>query len=177
VINNSFKIAADHDVDPNLVYVIAAYHDVGLAFGRDGHETASRTLMLEDEKLRQWFTDEQIVTMGDAVQDHRASIEHEPRTIYGRIVAEADRDIRYLTILKRCVLFELARNPTHSYQDHVGIIVKHLHEKYCEGGYLKLWLRTEDNARNLQELRDKVASGEALEDVKKIMDECTARDS
>ena len=32
-------------------------------------------------------------TIKDAIEDHRASSNHEPRTIYGRIVSTADRTI------------------------------------------------------------------------------------
>ena len=79
------------EVNQCILLVAAAYHDLGLAFGRDEHHTHSARIVREDERLRQWFNEDEINTIADAAEDHRASSGHAPRTIYGRIVAEADR--------------------------------------------------------------------------------------
>ena len=76
-----------------MVYVIAAYHDLGLYEGREFHHITSGKVLLADETLRRWFTDEQLLQMKEAIEDHRASNKQAPRTIYGMIVAEADRII------------------------------------------------------------------------------------
>jgi uncharacterized protein len=93
VISRSVELAERLGARVDMAYVIAAYHDTGLAVGRDVHHTESKRILLEDSALRNWFTAEQIATMADAVEDHRASSKQPPRTLYGRIVAEADRRI------------------------------------------------------------------------------------
>ena len=93
VIRQSMQLAEGLDVDADMVYAIAAYHDTGLAEGREVHHEASARIIRADSRLRQWFTEDEIETMADAAEDHRASAKHAPRTIYGRIVAEADRQI------------------------------------------------------------------------------------
>lgn len=89
VIAQSLALAAHYDVDINMVYAIAAYHDTGLAYGRERHHIDAGRILAEDAEVRRRFTGEQIEVMREAVEDHRASSDHAPRTVYGRIVAEA----------------------------------------------------------------------------------------
>ena len=93
VIAQSLVLAGHYEVDADMVYAIAAYHDTGLAYGRESHHIRSGEILLGDSFMRQRFTEEQMAVMRDAIEDHRASSDHAPRTIYGRIVAEADRCI------------------------------------------------------------------------------------
>ena len=81
------------DIDEDMAYAIAAYHDTGLCEGRDHHHEVSARIIRQDMELRRWFSPEQIEVMAQAAHDHRASSGHAPRTLYGRIVAEADRVI------------------------------------------------------------------------------------
>ena len=103
VIAQSLALAARYDVDTDMVYTVAAYHDTGLANGRERHHIDAGRILAEDAELRRRFTEEQIGIMREAVEDHRASSDHPPRTIYGRIVAEADRVIDPATIVRRTV--------------------------------------------------------------------------
>lgn len=157
VIKRSIELATRLGANREMAYVVAAYHDMGLAVGRDVHHTESRRILLEDERLRAWFTDEEIATMGDAVEDHRASSKHPPRTIYGRIVAEADRLIEPRTILRRTVQYTLANHPELDREEGYLRLVEHMREKYDYGGYLRLWIEQSDNARRLEELRRIIA--------------------
>lgn len=162
VIQNSLQIAADYAVDLNMVYVIAAYHDTGLCGGRDGHEKRSGEILRRDKELKRWFTQEQITMMAEAVEDHRASNKHTPRSIYGKIVAEADRDIEYRKILLRCIQYSLRQFPQYDEQRHFERTYSHMCEKYGEEGYLVLWLDTKRNRENLAELRRKLNREDAL---------------
>ena len=154
VISQSMELAASLDVNIDMVYAIAAYHDTGLCEGREHHHEVSARIIHEDQNLRRWFTEEQIAIMADAAEDHRASSGHEPRTIYGRIVAEADRCIDPMTIIRRTVQFGLDHYPELNREEHFRRMVTHLHEKYGRSGYLKLWFAASPNARRLEELRN-----------------------
>ena len=153
VIERSIGLAKHYDVDEEMVYVIAAYHDIGLVAGREKHHTESARLILADEKLCKWFSPEQLTTIAEAAEDHRASAEREPRSIYGRIVAEADRAIEPMSILRRTVQYGLAHYAHLDKEGHWQRTLEHLAEKYEEGGYLKLWIPESDNAEKLAELR------------------------
>ena len=142
-----------NDVNIDMVYAIAAYHDTGLCEGREKHHLVSGRIIREDGALRRWFTEDQIETMAQAAEDHRASSDHEPRSIYGRIVAEADRIIDGETIVRRTIQFGLSHYPELDRQQHWERMCAHLKEKYDYGGYLKLWIPGSSNASRLEEFR------------------------
>lgn len=154
VIEQSMAIAADLNVDMNMVYAIAAYHDTGLTVDRKTHHLVSGKIVREDMWLRDRFSEEQIETMAQACEDHRASSDHEPRSIYGRIVAEADRFIDPDTIILRTVQYGLANYPELDKEGHRQRTLVHLHEKYAEGGYLRLWFENSPNVARLKALRE-----------------------
>ena len=153
VMSNSLRLAQHYDVDMQMVYTIAAYHDLGLEAGREQHHTVSARIVREDKRLKKFFTSEQIEIMADAVEDHRASSSHEPRTIYGKIVAEADRIIDSETIMTRTVQYGLSHYTTLTKDEHIERAVLHIKEKYGRGGYLKLWIPQSTNATRLEEMR------------------------
>ena len=165
VIERSAQIAEAFEVDAEMVYTIAAYHDTGLRFGRENHHSDSARIVLADGELRRWFTTEQIETIAQAAEDHRASAARAPRTIYGRIVAEADRLIIPELIIRRTVQYSLANFPALDREGHWVRSQKHLHEKYDEGGYLRLWIEGSDNAERLKRLREIIADKEQLREI------------
>ena len=105
VIKRSVDMARQMGADINMAYVIAAYHDLGLEGPRAIHHLTSRRILSSDARLRKWFTPEQIRIMSEAVEDHRASASHAPRSLYGKIVAEADRDITTDNVIRRTIQF------------------------------------------------------------------------
>ncbi len=153
VIEQSMALAAQMDVDADMVYVIAAYHDIGLCEGRERHHEVSARMLLADNELRKWFTESQLHTMAEAVEDHRASSDHAPRSLYGRIVAEADRFIDPDTIVRRTVQYGMEHYPELDKEGHYKRMVQHLREKYGRGGYLHLWFEHSPNAERLEILR------------------------
>lgn len=153
VIDQGLKLSAHYDVDPNIIYTAAAYHDTGLIEGRETHHIASGRIVREDSRLRQWFSEEEIETIAQAAEDHRASNRQGPRTIYGRILAEADRVIDPHKIIRRTIQFGLSNYPELETEGHWERTVEHLQEKYAEGGYLRLWIPESPNAARLEELR------------------------
>lgn len=153
VIRQSVELAKRLGVDVDMAYTIAAYHDTGLCEGRDLHHAVSARIIRNDKNLRQWFSEEQIDTMADAAEDHRASASHPPRSIYGRIVAEADRYIEAEDIIRRTIQFGLDHYPTLTREEHYQRMVEHLREKYGRGGYLRLWFPESPNNERLERLR------------------------
>ena len=153
VIEQSLLLAGHYDVDPDMVYTVAAYHDTGLAEGRETHHTVSARIIRGDARLREWFSPEQIGIMADAAEDHRASSKHEPRSIYGRIVAEADRIIDSDTILRRTIQYGLSHHPELDREGQYERVCAHISEKYDYGGYLRLWIPESPNASRLEAFR------------------------
>ncbi len=162
VIAESLKLAREHGADEQMAYVIAAYHDLGLRFGRERHHIHSGEILMEDSTLRQWFTEEQMLTMRDAVEDHRASGKNPPRTIYGAIVAEADRQIEPESTIARTMAYSKKMYPDGDFETLYRRSKEHLMDKYAEGGYLRLWLNSERNVEGLKALRDIIGEEERL---------------
>ena len=149
-------------VDKYMLLTAAAFHDLGLQFGRENHHTASGRIIREDKRLKEWFSEEQIETIAQAAEDHRASGKHAPRSIYGMLVAEADRVIDSETIIRRTIQFGLKNYPELDLPAQLDRAVEHLREKYGRGGYLKLWIPWSDNAARLSALQDTIADDEAI---------------
>lgn len=153
VIKNSLDLARQLGADVDMAYVIAAYHDLGMAGPRAIHHITGGKILSADARLRKWFSNEQIRTMAEAVEDHRASSSHTPRSIYGKIVAEADRDLAPERIYKRAVQFGLEQYPEKDKEEMWKRFEHHLKEKYGRDGYLRLWIPNSPNEKYLQEIR------------------------
>lgn len=175
VIAQSLQLAAYYPVNVDMVYTIAAYHDLGLSASRATHHLVSGHLVRHDARLARWFTPADVEVMAQAVEDHRASADHEPRSIYGKIVAEADRQIDPDTLMRRCLQYGLKHHPTLARNEQLQRALHHLHDKYGEGGYLRLWLPESPNAARLQAFRQLLHDDEGmLQALARIYEEETA---
>ena len=162
VITQALELAEHYDVDPEILYVAAAYHDLGIIEGRETHHLVSGRIIRSDARLLQWLSPEGVELAAQAAEDHRASSDHAPRTLYGRIIAEADRLIEPETVIRHTVEYGFSHYPELNREGHWQRTLDHLHEKYAEGGYLKLWIPESRNAQRLAELRALIADEAAL---------------
>ena len=162
VIERALELSAHYDVDINIVYAAAACHDLGLAVDRKTHHLESGRIIRSDATLAGILGPEGLEAAACAAEDHRASSETAPRSIYGRIVAEADRLIEPLTIIRRTVQYGLDHYPDLDKKGHWQRTLEHLKEKYGDGGYLKLWIPLSSNAARLEELRKIIRDEERL---------------
>jgi uncharacterized protein len=165
VIEESMVLAHEYGADKEMAYVIAAFHDLGLEKGRELHHIYSGEILMADPILPQFFNKEQLMLMRDAVEDHRASSKNAPRSIYGAIVAEADRHIDPETILRRTMQFGLKQNPEADFEWHFNRAYQHMLEKYAEGGYMRLWLNSKRNVEGLNALRAIIHDKEVLREI------------
>lgn len=154
VIKRSLQLAAKIGANIDMAYVIAAYHDLGLEGPRAIHHMTSGKILTADARLKKWFSTEQIKIMKEAVEDHRASNSHAPRSIYGKIVAEADRDLEPQIVFRRTVEYGLDHYPQKSKEEHWQRFVEHMTNKYSNSGYIKLWIAGSSNEKSLKEIRN-----------------------
>lgn len=153
VIRSSLELVKVTGADINMAYTIAAYHDLGMAGHRADHHLRGGRILERDARLKKWFSPEQIKIMKEAVEDHRASASRAPRSIYGKIVAEADRDIDAQVVIRRTIQFGMANYPELDKLGHWKRFLEHMQNKYSKDGYLKLWIPNSPNAKKLNELR------------------------
>ncbi len=162
VIRESLALAQRLSVDEDMVYVVAAYHDLGLSGPRAIHHITGGKILSTDARLKHWFSPHQLHIMKEAVEDHRASASHTPRSIYGRIVAEADRQLEPDDVFRRTILFGLDKYPDLDREGQWQRFVEHLRNKYSESGYIHLWIPNSPNEERLRRLRNIIADEEAL---------------
>ena len=162
VIDNSIQLAHQTGVDINIAYVIAAYHDLGMSGPRAIHHITSGKILSSDNRLKKWFSDDQLKIMKEAVEDHRASSSHAPRSLYGKIVAEADRDLDPETVFTRAVEFGIENEPTKNKEEQWTRFQKHMNEKYSRNGYIHLWIPGSPNANYLKTIQNIISDEELL---------------
>lgn len=166
VIEQSLKLAEHNPaINTDMVYLIAAFHDLGLVNGRENHHKDSRKILEANHFIKLRFSEEEIHIMGEAVEDHRASSDHKPRNGYGMIVAEADRFIEPETIIRRTIQYGLSHYPELDTEGHYQRTLGHLINKYGPKGYLKVWIPWSDNARRLKELHRLIADEKQIREI------------
>ncbi len=162
VIRRSLELASRTGADADMVYTIAAYHDIGMSGPRAVHHITGGKLLMQDARLKRWFTAEQMKIMKEAIEDHRASASRAPRSLYGKIVAEADRDIVPEQVFRRTVQFGLSNYPELDKEHHWLRFREHMDQKYSSHGYIRLWIPGSPNEEKLNELRNIIANERAL---------------
>mgnify|MGYP002623374080 CR=1 FL=1 len=162
VIRRSLELAARTGADTDMAYTVAAYHDLGMSGPRAVHHITGGKILAQDARLKRWFNAEQIKMMKEAVEDHRASASRAPRSLYGKIVAEADRDIVPEQVFRRTVQFGLSNYPELGKEQQWQRFRQHMDEKYSAHGYIRLWIPGSPNEERLKELRNIIADANEL---------------
>lgn len=161
VIDRSFNLSKDLDVNKEMVYVIASYHDLGHFIDAKTHEIISAKMLEEDKKLQSWFSKDQIQIMKEAVEDHRASCRHVPRSIYGKIISSADRTLLDIDDwIKRCYSYGKKHTPEKSEEEQIERVYEHLSEKYGKNGYAKCYIKDEEFNKSLEKLQKELEDKE-----------------
>lgn len=158
VIRRSLLLSAQTGADVDMVYAIAAYHDLGMEGPRAIHHITGGKILAQDVRLKRWFSAEKIKIMKEAVEDHRASASRAPRSLYGKIVAEADRDIVPEQVFRRTVQFGLSNYPELSKEEHWKRFRDHMDQKYSANGYIRLWIPGSPNEKSLKAIREIIAN-------------------
>ncbi|WP_068855049.1 HD domain-containing protein [Leyella lascolaii] len=162
VISRSLELASKIGADADMAYAIAAYHDLGLEGPRAVHHLTSGKILAADQRLQKWFTNEQLKIMKEAVEDHRASTSHTPRSLYGKIVAEADRDLEPSIVFRRTIEYGIDHYPEKNKEEQWQRFLSHMDNKYSSHGYIRLWLPNSPNEQNLKRIRELISAPQLL---------------
>lgn len=153
VINRCFELSKNIDVNEDMLFTIAAYHDIGHHINAKKHEIVSAKIMFKDEKLKAFFNEEQLKVMKEAIEDHRASLDRVPRSIYGKVVSSADRNTNVDEALRRIYFYNIEHFSGLSEEEHIERCYNHALEKFGENGYVKFYFEDEKYENYLKELR------------------------
>ena len=152
VIDRSFKFA---DTVPNVNYdIVYTYHDIGHHIDSKRHEIVSGEIMSKDENLKRFFSADELKIIREAIEDHRASADHEPRSIYGKIVSTADRNNTVEACLKRSYTYGRKLNPEATDDELFDRAYEHLKIKFGENGYAKFFFKDDVYEKFLKDIRD-----------------------
>lgn len=132
------------NIDINMIYVTVAFHDLAHHIDKANHETLSNKLFYDNEKMKDFFTDDQSWIIKKAIEDHRASLKYEPRSDYGKIIFSADRNTDILSILRRTHTYTTKHYPKLDLNGIITRAYEHIGEKYGDFGYAKMWLIDEE---------------------------------
>lgn len=159
VINRSFELneVFNLNLNPNMIYTIATFHDIGYKLDPENHEQVSADIFASDRFMKEFFSDAERETIYEAIVDHRASLEYVARSTYGKLVSSADRAIDIEKMLQRSIDFQRdkhkSENPTD--MDVIEYSYKKLASKYGKGGYAKMYYpdqKYQDFLNGMQEL-------------------------
>ena len=156
VVRRCFELIKQNNLNVNLnmVYAIAVYHDIGHCIDPKKHEIISAEIMIKDNNLKEFFNDEELIIIKEAIEDHRASAEHEPRSIYGKIISSADRNNTVEQCLERSYYYGKRLEPDATDRELYKRAFKHLNLKFGENGYAKFFLKDKEYENFLKQIRD-----------------------
>ncbi|MCI8574975.1 MAG: TIGR01212 family radical SAM protein [Bacilli bacterium] len=152
VIERSLRLTKNLDVNLDMVYTIAVFHDIACHQGRENHEINSSLFLKNDQNLKKWFTPKEIKIMEEAIADHRASLTHPPRSIYGKIISTADRFTTIKGILRSTLLYYLEFFPEKTSEEMFDGCFQYIKKKYGPQGYGKTYLPSEEYEKFLKEV-------------------------
>lgn len=155
VIKRSIKFSKNEkNINNNMVYTIASYHDIGHKKDPKNHEKVSAEILEKDKNLRLFFSEEEIRIMKEAVEDHRASSKEKPRNIYGKIVSSADRNTDVNSIIKRTYEYRIKNYNKTSLQELIEESYNHIKDKFGNKGYAteKMYYEDKEYEKFLKEI-------------------------
>lgn len=153
VVERSLKLAENYSVNKDMVYVIASFHDLGCFISRENHEEISASLMEKDSFVQKYFSFNDIQIMKEAIEDHRGSLEYEPRSIYGKIVSSADRFTTIEGILRSTHSYTLEFFPDIPWDEMVQCSYQYIKKKYGKNGYARSYIPNPDFEQFLIEVK------------------------
>lgn len=165
VITKSMFLADKTGADREMVYVVAAYHDIGMRVSRENHGYQSAIILKSDVYLPRWFSGQDIYIMAQAVEDHSTSLGKEPRSVYGKIIYQADKTLDAETVIKRAVQFGTVHYKHYSFEEQVDRVYQYTNKKYGKNGLMKFWLDIPEEHTRLQKLQKKIRDKEYVSTV------------
>ena len=158
VILRAFEIMSEFKLklNPKIVLITAAYHDIGYKKDPDNHEQVSSEMFLADKEIQKFLEPEEVQITAEAIVDHRASLEYEARSEYGKLVSSADRETSVENMLKRSFLYQADKhadeNP--SVEQIIEYSFKKLTKKFGKDGYAKMYYPDKKYTDYLSEMQD-----------------------
>ena len=171
VINYSLQLGKKYNLNEDMLYTISAYHDVGVFKDRSVHEIISAEYFYKDKFWKNKFSEEERKIIYEAILDHRASSKRNPRSIYGKIVATADRQFDcFEDAVKRTYGYLVSKNKEKSINEIYELIYRDFNNRYGNEGYVKVYVNKEEFEKQLKPIKELLLDkNKFIEKVKMIL--------
>ncbi|MDE5889227.1 MAG: HD domain-containing protein [Bacilli bacterium] len=156
VIERAIKIynsLNNDDLDINIVYAAAALHDIGVQVERKNHALHSSEFVMSCIALREFFSEEEIITIANACEDHSTSKGIEPRSLYGKIVCDADKDNNVEISLLRAYEFTKKYYPDFTEEQCLDNVYDQLYLKFGPEGKVKFYVGAPEQSEFLHTMQ------------------------
>ena len=162
------------DVNLEIAYIVGALHDIGISKGREGHAKSSGEIVRKEKKLKEFYSAEEIEMIAQAVEDHSSHLEYEPRSIYGKIVADADRNNTMYLVFSRPIKFGVKHEKNNDRETHINRAYEFVQNKFGRNGYVKYWLDIPNTTKSQQQIWNLLDDEKACKNyIAGILDEVT----
>lgn len=151
VINRCVKFSEQFDdIDLDILYTVACFHDIAHHIDKNNHDILSAKIFFENNDMEKFFNYDERLLIKEAIEDHRASSNHTPRSDYGKIISSADRSTDVDEFLKRTHSYTLKHQPNCTEQEMIERAYQHTFEKYGKQGYAKHYI-VDDEYNNFKD--------------------------
>lgn len=143
-------IEKGENIDLDIAFIVGAFHDIGLINGRENHAKSSGEFVRNDKVLKEFYDEKTIEMIAQAVEDHSSHLDYEPRSIYGKIVSDADRNNSVYLVFSRPIKYALKNEKGLTKQEHLERVYDFVQKKFGRNGYVKYHLDIEDTTKEQQ---------------------------
>ena len=163
-----FNKALNLNLDPNMMYVIAASHDLGKYLEHETGEKHARIAgrkFIENQSFSNFFTDSQRGVIKEAIEDHSSSLEDMPRSDYGKLVSSADRNTSIEMVFIRSFFVGKRKNPDQNMEDYLDFTLNRLRKRYSVEDSENMFFADSDYEKFLFDMRELLKDGEKFKNL------------
>ena len=164
VLKRCFKLSEQFEnIDFNMLFAIATFHDIAHHIDKKNHEKLSAEIFYNDEKMKDFFSEDERNLIKEAIEDHRASSDSSPRSDYGKIISSADRSTDIDDFLRRTHAYTLMHFPDCTKEEMLKRAYDHTEQKYGKSGYAKHYVKDEEYENFREEINLLLQDSEKFE--------------
>ena len=174
VLNKSLNL----NLDPNMMYVIAASHDLGKYLEHETGEKHAKIAgrkFIENQEFSKFFTQDQRFIIKEAIEDHSSSLEEMPRSDYGKLVSSADRNTTIEMVFIRSFFVGKRKNPDQNMEDYLEFTLNRLRKRYSVEDSENMFFADKDYECFLSDMRELLKDGEKFKNLYCEVNHVTSR--
>ena len=159
VLRRALEISKGCSIDYNKLYTCVYFHDIACHINREEHEILSADIAYKDAFLNNFFSNNEMVIIKEAIEDHRASSNRIPRNIYGKILSSSDRNVSIKDFFVSSLFFKVSNINSLDMNKAIENSYNHAIDKFGKNGYAVNKIYVDDKKykkflNNLQHLID-----------------------